>query len=76
MKEAGYKLLVTRTRMHSHPHPNPFPRCYNCRPWARNQLQEAGYKLLGNIGDQFSDLAGEHSAQYSFKLPNVWYFIL
>jgi hypothetical protein len=47
-----------------------------CRPWARKQLVDAGYELLGSIGDQFSDLAGEYSAPYSFKLPNVWYFIL
>jgi hypothetical protein len=38
--------------------------------------QEAGYTLLGNFGDQWSDLVGEFNAQANFKLPNPMYYLL
>lgn len=46
------------------------------KPWARHMLERRGYTLLASMGDQFSDLEGEHVAPYSFKLPNPCYFIL
>ncbi|KAG2501775.1 hypothetical protein HYH03_000275 [Edaphochlamys debaryana] len=43
---------------------------------ARRGLIAAGHDLVGNIGDQFSDLVGEASAPASFKLPNPVYTLL
>ncbi|EFJ45895.1 hypothetical protein VOLCADRAFT_47893, partial [Volvox carteri f. nagariensis] len=37
---------------------------------ARARLVAAGHVLVGNIGDQFSDLVGEAAAVANFKLPN------
>jgi len=40
----------------------------------RKRIQEEGYTIVVNIGDQFSDLAGGF-AERVFKLPNPYYFI-
>lgn len=38
--------------------------------------QERGWKIVGNFGDQFSDLSGDPLATISVKLPNPVYYIL
>jgi len=40
----------------------------------RAALESQGYRIVANVGDQESDLAGGH-ADRSFKLPNPFYFI-
>jgi predicted secreted acid phosphatase len=40
----------------------------------RAALEGQGYRIVANVGDQESDLAGGH-ADRSFKLPNPYYFI-
>src|SRR5829696_828103 len=40
----------------------------------RAVLEAQGYRIVVNVGDQESDLAGGH-ADRSFKLPNPFYFI-
>jgi HAD superfamily, subfamily IIIB (Acid phosphatase) len=40
----------------------------------RAALEAQGYRIVANVGDQESDLAGGH-ADRSFKLPNPFYFI-
>jgi predicted secreted acid phosphatase len=40
----------------------------------RATLESQGYRIVANVGDQESDLAGGH-ADRSFKLPNPFYFI-
>jgi acid phosphatase len=40
----------------------------------RKQLTQQGYKIVGSIGDQMSDLKGVYSG-YKIKLPNYRYFI-
>ena len=40
----------------------------------RAALEQQGFRILANVGDQESDLAGGH-ADRSFKLPNPFYFI-
>jgi acid phosphatase len=42
---------------------------------ARKKITDQGYKLVLNIGDQQSDLAGDPQAEMSLKLPNPFYFI-
>jgi hypothetical protein len=42
----------------------------NCR----KDIESKGYKIILNIGDQYSDLEGGYS-QAVFKLPNPMYYI-
>ena len=41
---------------------------------ARAKLERRGFRIIVNVGDQESDLAGGH-AERAFKLPNPFYFI-
>ncbi|KAK1266248.1 Acid phosphatase 1 [Acorus gramineus] len=41
----------------------------------RAELVSEGYRILGNSGDQWSDLLGFALAKRSFKLPNPMYYI-
>jgi hypothetical protein len=40
----------------------------------RGKIAAQGYAIIGNIGDQHSDLAGGY-AERAWKLPNPFYFI-
>lgn len=41
---------------------------------ARKSIEEEGYHIVVNIGDQWSDLAGGHSERV-FKMPNPYYYV-
>jgi hypothetical protein len=41
---------------------------------ARKAIEDRGYTIVANIGDQESDLVGRH-AERTFKVPNPFYFI-
>lgn len=41
---------------------------------ARRAIQEKGYRIIANIGDQWSDLEGGY-AERTYKLPNPFYYI-
>ncbi|XWS47698.1 hypothetical protein CRYUN_Cryun13aG0006400 [Craigia yunnanensis] len=41
----------------------------------RSKMVEEGYRILGNSGDQWSDLLGSSPSSRSFKLPNPMYYI-
>ncbi|CAN0846961.1 Acid phosphatase 1 [Linum grandiflorum] len=41
----------------------------------RRQLMEEGYRIWGNVGDQWSDLTGHSLGNRTFKLPNPMYFV-
>ncbi|TVU12733.1 hypothetical protein EJB05_46389 [Eragrostis curvula] len=41
----------------------------------RKEMEAEGYRILGNSGDQWSDLLGSSVAVRSFKLPNPMYYI-
>lgn len=41
----------------------------------RKKLQDAGYVIVGNIGDQWTDLLGEPEGGRTFKLPDPMYYI-
>ena len=41
---------------------------------AREDIESQGYKIIANVGDQYSDLAGGH-ARVAYKLPNPFYFL-
>ena len=42
---------------------------------ARKAIVDAGYRIILNVGDQFSDLKGLPAAEYSVKLPNPFYYL-
>jgi acid phosphatase len=42
---------------------------------ARKTIVDAGYRIVLNVGDQFSDLKGLPAAEYSVKLPNPFYYL-
>lgn len=41
---------------------------------ARKEIEDKGYRIIVNVGDQYSDLAGGH-AERVFKLPDPFYYI-
>ncbi|KAI4974075.1 hypothetical protein ZWY2020_042159 [Hordeum vulgare] len=41
----------------------------------RKKLQDAGYVIVGNIGDQWSDILGAPEGARTFKLPDPIYYI-
>ncbi|KAF9603186.1 hypothetical protein IFM89_034519 [Coptis chinensis] len=41
----------------------------------RTEMAEDGYRIVGNSGDQWSDLLGTSMSDRSFKLPNPMYYI-
>ena len=42
---------------------------------ARRRIATEGYRIVLNVGDQWSDLRGKPEAEYSVKYPNPYYFI-
>ncbi|GLJ32301.1 hypothetical protein SUGI_0649990 [Cryptomeria japonica] len=40
----------------------------------RKQLVKEGYHILGNVGDQWSDILGSEAGIRTFKLPNSMYY--
>jgi acid phosphatase len=42
---------------------------------ARAQVAAQGYKIVLNVGDQWSDLKGKPEAEFSVKYPDPYYFI-
>ncbi|XP_037437323.1 stem 28 kDa glycoprotein-like isoform X3 [Triticum dicoccoides] len=41
----------------------------------RQKLRDAGYVIIGNIGDQWSDILGAPEGARTFKLPDPMYYI-
>lgn len=41
---------------------------------ARKRIEEYGYEIIANVGDQDSDLVGGHSDR-TFKMPNPYYIV-
>ncbi|KAK3018942.1 hypothetical protein RJ639_003539 [Escallonia herrerae] len=37
----------------------------------RGELEKAGYRILGNMGDQWSDLLGTHVGNRTFKVKQA-----
>lgn len=65
----GYEQLIMRTAA------NKGQSAVTFKSEMRRQLTEAGYRIWGNVGDQWTDLQGECSGNRSFKLPNPMYFV-
>ncbi|RDX57601.1 Stem 28 kDa glycoprotein, partial [Mucuna pruriens] len=41
----------------------------------RKKVEESGYRIIGNIGDQWSDILGTNTGLRTFKLPDPLYYI-
>lgn len=41
----------------------------------RKKLVDAGYVIIGNIGDQWSDILGSPEGCRTFKYPNPMYYV-
>lgn len=41
----------------------------------RGKITAQGYRIVLNVGDQWSDLRGEPEAEYSVKYPDPYYFL-
>ncbi len=83
--EGGDRRAVTETNLHRAGYNDwtqlylrpedsrePSPSIFKTR--AREDIEKQGYRIIANIGDQQSDLAGGH-AERGFKLPNPFYYI-
>nr|GLL36777.1 acid phosphatase 1 [Ipomoea trifida] len=65
----GYERLILRTGA------NKELSAVAYKSKIRKQLVKEGYKIWGNVGDQWSDLQGDHVGNRTFKLPNPMYFV-
>ncbi|XP_072976022.1 acid phosphatase 1 isoform X1 [Typha angustifolia] len=65
----GYERLIMRTAPYKGLSATLFKSAI------RKQLVAEGYRLRGNIGDQWSDLQGDYVGDRIFKLPNPMYFV-
>ena len=45
------------------------------KPAERAAIEAQGYRIILNVGDQWSDLRGKPAAEYSVKYPDPFYFI-
>ncbi|KAF2306611.1 hypothetical protein GH714_019791 [Hevea brasiliensis] len=65
----GYERLILRTASYKG------QSAVKYKSDIRKQLVEEGYRIWGNVGDQWSDLQGEFLGNRTFKLPNPMYFV-
>uniref|UniRef100_A0A1J3IJB0 Acid phosphatase 1 n=1 Tax=Noccaea caerulescens TaxID=107243 RepID=A0A1J3IJB0_NOCCA len=66
---SGYERLIMRTAE------NKRQSATTYKATIRKQIMEEGYRIWGNVGDQWSDLQGEYSGNRTFKIPNPMYFV-
>ncbi|KAK6255616.1 Acid phosphatase [Theobroma cacao] len=65
----GYERLIFRTQAFKGKSAVVF------KSEIRKQLMKEGYKIWGNVGDQWTDLQGECLGNQTFKLPNPMYCV-
>ncbi|MCC2275297.1 acid phosphatase [Streptomyces sp. ET3-23] len=82
LKNAGYKPAADTAHffLKNKKTPPAYLSCgANCttveyKSGTRKHIESEGYRIIGNFGDQFSDLAGGY-AEHTYKLPNPMYFL-
>ncbi|KAI3786139.1 hypothetical protein L1987_45270 [Smallanthus sonchifolius] len=71
LKEAGYieweKLILKGD--------NYTGNAVDYKSSSRKELEEGGYRIRGNVGDQWSDLTGSNLGDRTFKLPDPMYYV-
>ncbi|MGW7519109.1 HAD family acid phosphatase [Streptomyces sp. NPDC054796] len=82
LKNAGYDAPADKAHFFLKDEKNP-PDYLECgadcttveyKSGTRAHIESRGYDILGNFGDQFSDLRGGH-AEKTYKLPNPMYYL-
>lgn len=84
LENVGYKAPVDKKHFFLKDEENP-PPYLDCgadgecstveyKSGTRQHIESRGYTILGNFGDQHSDLKGGH-AEKSYKLPNPMYYL-
>ncbi|XP_058192573.1 acid phosphatase 1-like [Rhododendron vialii] len=72
LKRVGYhtweKLILKQTSEHG-----TSSLMYKSKK--RTELVEAGYRIMGNMGDQWSDISSSNPGNRTFKLPNPMYYV-
>ncbi|XP_014515146.1 acid phosphatase 1 [Vigna radiata var. radiata] len=66
---AGYQRLILRSAEYKG------QSAVKYKSAIRKEIEREGYRIWGNVGDQWSDLQGECLGKRTFKLPNPMYFI-
>ncbi|XP_039786242.1 acid phosphatase 1-like isoform X2 [Panicum virgatum] len=66
---SGYERLIMRTPEYRGQSSSVFKSAM------RKQLVDEGYRIRGNVGDQWSDLQGDCAGDRVFKIPNPMYFV-
>ncbi|KAI9107866.1 hypothetical protein K1719_021202 [Acacia pycnantha] len=73
LKKAGYhtwhKLILKNTTEYS----GATAMVYKSAE--RGKLEKEGYRIVGNIGDQWSDILGTSTGTRTFKLPDPMYYL-
>jgi len=62
------------TELRTRPNRDDLPNVQTYKAAERTKVEAEGYTIIANVGDQMSDLEGEHSGCH-FKVPNPFYFI-
>ncbi|KAL4336882.1 acid phosphatase 1 [Arachis ipaensis] len=65
----GYERLILRTAEYKG------QSAVRYKSAIRKEIEGQGYRIWGNVGDQWSDLQGDCLGTRTFKLPNPMYFI-
>jgi predicted secreted acid phosphatase len=72
LREAGYSGWADLFMQPDIPEGQPKPPARSFKPRNRQEIENKGYRVVLNIGDQASDLAGCCAVRV-FKLPNPFY---
>jgi predicted secreted acid phosphatase len=70
LRAAGYEWTAVLLK----PDALNTPSAVDFKALERKKLTEQGYLIVVNVGDQMSDLEGDH-AERMYKLPNPFYFV-
>jgi predicted secreted acid phosphatase len=62
------------TELRTRPDRDDLPTVQEFKTAERTKVEAEGYTIIADIGDQLSDLDGEHSGCH-FKVPNPFYFL-
>jgi len=71
LHNAGYPVWA---QLYMEPEGSHFSSAVDFKSPRRKEIEDQGYTIIANVGDQQSDLTGEAQKQ-GFRLPNPFYFI-
>jgi predicted secreted acid phosphatase len=82
LKKVGYRMPVDKKHffLKNEEHPPPYLECgsecttVEYKSGTRKHIEDQGYDVLANFGDQYSDLKGGHASR-TVKLPNPMYYL-